>query len=96
MWTYFISYVLMILITDHSGYQDSFVPIAKLLRKHPFMGKLLRCSLCMTFWMSLVFVLCGYPYWLMLMPWLASSVSGLISLLLDVVASLINKISVHL
>lgn len=93
MWVYVVSYLLLVLITDHSGYQDSFIPIAKVLRKSPFLGKLLRCSLCVTFWMSLCFVLfTDVPYWVLLLPWLSSTVSGLIGLLFDMFACVINKI----
>lgn len=86
---YCLCYLLVILVIDWTSFFDEVPVIKKFCVKHPVLSHPLRCSLCATWWMSVVFVLMtDITLWVLLLPWLSSLVSILIGKLFD----LINRI----
>lgn len=89
---YLFSYLLMILIVDFSGVVDTMTPLVNICRKSSMISHLLHCSLCCTFWVTLVFVIAGLNYWWLLLPFGSSVVSGFIGKLYDLFGWVINKL----
>lgn len=88
-----ICYLLLILIIDFTNFVDEMPLIRKFAIKHPALSHPLRCSLCATWWMSVVFVLMtDITLWVLLAPWCTRFVKGVVDVIYDLYSRLINKI----
>lgn len=94
MISYLVHFVLVILIVDETTFFKDVPLLAYLQRKFPTLTHPFRCSLCASFWTSILFVLfCHVPLWCLVLPFFASVVSKSYELIYDALMWCISKLS---
>lgn len=85
---YLLLYLLVVFIIDYCDFFRTIPFISKMIIKHPVICHPLVCSLCATWWMSLMFVCFGLNPWFLILPFFSSIVSRVI----EVVMKFLNNV----